>query len=156
MNVTSIGSEPSAGTGRGKRMWRLAGLGAGVAVGIAAVIALGQVGLNGQAADLQRFGLSQLLGGSGIGVTIRDVDSADVTREKLPASLGAVVDDVRADSPAAKAGIRAGDVIVSFDGEKIGAPVTSPGWSTRPPRAVRSRPPSSETVSGSTSKSRRS
>jgi serine protease Do len=119
MNVTNIGSEPSARTGRGKRMWRMAGLGAGVAVGIAAVIALGQVRVNGQAADRQRFGLSQLLGGSGIGVTIRDVDNADVTREKLPASLGAVVDDVRAESPAAKAGIRAGDVIVSFDGEKI-------------------------------------
>ena len=119
MDVTSTGSEPPAGTGRGKRIWRMAGLGAGVAVGIAAVIALGQVRVNGQAADRERFGLSQLLGGSGIGVTIRDVDSADVTREKLPASLGAVVDDVRADSPAARAGIRAGDVIVSFDGEKI-------------------------------------
>ena len=97
-----------------------AGFSAVVAVGIGAVIAIGQVRVNGQAADRQRFDWTQFVGGgSGIGVTIRDVDNADVTREKLPASLGAVVDDVRAESPAAKAGIRAGDVIVAFDGEKV-------------------------------------
>jgi serine protease Do len=47
------------------------------------------------------------------------VDAADVKREKLPAESGAVIDDVRSDSPAAKAGLKAGDVIVSFDGEKV-------------------------------------
>ena len=100
---------------------KVAGLSAAVAVGIAAIVAVGQVRVNGQAADRQRlFDFVQLAGGSsGIGVTIRDVDNADVTREKLPAGQGAVVDEVRADSPAAKAGIRAGDVIVTFDGEKV-------------------------------------
>ena len=62
---------------------------------------------------------SQILGGSGIGVSVRDVDDADLKREKLPALGGAVVEDVQTDSPAAKAGMKAGDVIVSFDGEKV-------------------------------------
>jgi C-terminal processing protease CtpA/Prc len=62
---------------------------------------------------------SQILGGSGIGVSVRDVDEADLKREKLPALGGAVVEDVQTDSPAAKAGMKAGDVIVSFDGEKV-------------------------------------
>jgi len=62
---------------------------------------------------------SQVLGGSEIGVTIRDADAADVTREKLPEAFGAVVEDVRRDSAAAKAGVRAGDVFVAFDGERI-------------------------------------
>ena len=62
---------------------------------------------------------SHILGGSGIGVSVRDVDDADLKREKLPALGGAVVEDVQTDSPAAKAGMKAGDVIVSFDGEKV-------------------------------------
>jgi serine protease Do len=49
-----------------------------------------------------------------IGVTIRDLEG-DQVRTKS----GAVVSDVREDSPAAKAGIRSGDVIVEFDGERI-------------------------------------
>jgi serine protease Do len=58
-------------------------------------------------------------GGTAIGVQVRDVDDADVKREKLSGVAGAVVEDVRADSAAAKAGMKAGDVIVSFDGERI-------------------------------------
>jgi serine protease Do len=61
----------------------------------------------------------QILGGSSVGIDVRDVDEADVKREKLPGQGGAVVQDVRSDSPAAKAGIKAGDVIVSFDGERV-------------------------------------
>lgn len=58
-------------------------------------------------------------GGSRIGVAVRDVDSADVTRQKLPAASGAVVDEVKSETPAAKAGVKAGDVVVAFDGERV-------------------------------------
>jgi S1-C subfamily serine protease len=63
----------------------------------------------------------QVLAGRGaeIGVSVRDVDDADVKREKLPSPSGAVIDEVRSESPAAKAGFRAGDVIVEFDGERV-------------------------------------
>lgn len=59
------------------------------------------------------------LAGSELGMSVRDVDRADVTRQKLPAEAGAVIDEVRSDSPAAKAGLRAADVVVEFDGEIV-------------------------------------
>ncbi len=48
-----------------------------------------------------------------IGVSVRDVEEAGEGAE------GAVVTEVRADGPAAAAGIEAGDVIVEFDGERV-------------------------------------
>lgn len=44
--------------------------------------------------------------GSSIGVTVRDSD------------LGVVIQDVRSDSPAARAGVKEGDVVTEFDGER--------------------------------------
>jgi len=46
-----------------------------------------------------------------LGVEIQDVEG--------PASRGARVEDVRDDSPAAKAGFRKGDILVRFDGEAV-------------------------------------
>jgi S1-C subfamily serine protease len=60
-----------------------------------------------------------LHGGSAIGVELRDVDEADVRREQLPALSGAVVVEVAGSSPAADAGFRAGDVVVTFDQERV-------------------------------------
>jgi membrane-associated protease RseP (regulator of RpoE activity) len=57
-----------------------------------------------------------VLGGRGveIGVSIRDLDV-----EQLTTMSGALVEDVREASPAEKAGIKKGDVIVEFDGERV-------------------------------------
>ncbi len=54
-----------------------------------------------------------MLPGSGaeIGVTVRDLD----TREQR----GAAIDQVRPGSPAERAGLRVGDVVVDFDGERV-------------------------------------
>jgi serine protease Do len=57
--------------------------------------------------------------GAQIGVEIRDVSEADATAAKLTAPAGAFVQEVRPDSPAARAGVRTGDVIVTFDGERV-------------------------------------
>ena len=46
-----------------------------------------------------------------IGVSIRDVENG--------AAAGARVEDVRKESPAAKAGVQEGDVITEFDGERV-------------------------------------
>ena len=62
---------------------------------------------------------TSLMGGSQIGVSIRDVEESDVTREKLASQAGAVIEDVRSESPAAAAGMKAGDVVVSFAGETV-------------------------------------
>lgn len=99
---------------------------AGLAVALLGVLALGVVTapvLLGQSLALRERPLVQsstsVLGGSEIGVSLRDVSQADVTREKLAGPSGAVIDEVRSDSPAAKAGFKAGDVVVSFDGERV-------------------------------------
>ncbi len=49
--------------------------------------------------------------GAELGVTVQDPDATGAT--------GAVVQDVREGSPAAKAGIRKGDIITEFDGERV-------------------------------------
>jgi serine protease Do len=48
-------------------------------------------------------------GGPEIGVTIRDGDKGE----------GVVVSDVRSESPASKAGVKSGDIIVEFDSERV-------------------------------------
>jgi serine protease Do len=57
--------------------------------------------------------------GSQIGVTIRDVEDADAKTSKLAAPTGVIIEEVADDSPASKAGLKKGDVIVEFDGERV-------------------------------------
>src|SRR5690606_23749789 len=54
--------------------------------------------------------------GPELGVTIRDRTADDAG---AAADGGAVVESVRGGSPAASAGVRAGDLILSFDGERV-------------------------------------
>jgi S1-C subfamily serine protease len=85
-------------------------------VGVLALLAAPSV--YGQRAEMPRARSLTVQAGRGaeIGVTIGDVASA----EKGPAQVsGAVVEDVQADSPAEKAGLKQGDVIVEFDGEHV-------------------------------------
>jgi hypothetical protein len=53
----------------------------------------------------------------GVGVT----PMSDQLREtfKVPENVGVMIDEVESESPAEEAGLRAGDVIVSFDGEEV-------------------------------------
>ena len=57
--------------------------------------------------------------GSYLGVGLDEVTPGTVSRLKLKAERGAIVMDVVADSPAAKAGIQKDDVIIRWDGEQI-------------------------------------
>ncbi|HJQ67526.1 MAG TPA: PDZ domain-containing protein [Blastocatellia bacterium] len=57
--------------------------------------------------------------GSYLGVGLDEVTPEAVGRLKLKAERGAVIIDVAADSPAAKAGLQKNDVIVRWDGEQI-------------------------------------
>ena len=52
--------------------------------------------------------------GAQLGVSVRDLDA-----EQAKGQSGAVVEDVRAGSAAEKAGIKKGDVIAEFDGERV-------------------------------------
>ena len=58
-------------------------------------------------------------GGSQIGVSVSDIDSEGAKRLKLPNVGGVLIEDVQEDSPASKAGIKTGDVVVEFDGERV-------------------------------------
>jgi len=58
-------------------------------------------------------------GGSHLGVNLSDLSGDDRTRLKLADERGALVKDVQRDTPAAKAGLKADDVIVRFDGETV-------------------------------------
>jgi S1-C subfamily serine protease len=51
--------------------------------------------------------------GAEIGVSVRDLEAGDRVKN------GVVVEDVRPDSPAAKAGLKQADIIVEFDGEAV-------------------------------------
>jgi serine protease Do len=100
---------------------------AGIFVVILGVLAIAVVvapSVNGQARRVQRDVVVapqiEVFGGaSTIGVTVEEVEQSDVAKYKLPAPGGAIVNDVRPSTPAEKAGVREGDVVVEFDGERI-------------------------------------
>src|SRR5206468_2061397 len=54
-----------------------------------------------------------------LGVVIQDVTPALAKQFKLKDNTGALVGDVTPKSPAEKAGIETGDVIVEFNGKKV-------------------------------------
>ena len=56
-----------------------------------------------------------ITGGSRIGVSVRDVEASD----KSKATTGVVIEAVDQESPAAKAGLKTGDIVVEFDGERV-------------------------------------
>ena len=55
--------------------------------------------------------------GNRIGVSIRDFNDDELKTGKSTA--GVIIEDVEADSPAQKAGFKAGDVVVEFDGDRV-------------------------------------
>jgi serine protease Do len=63
----------------------------------------------------------QILSGRGsqIGVSIRDVEEGDVKTSKLAAPTGVIIEEVAEDSPASRAGLKKGDVVLEFDGERV-------------------------------------
>ena len=57
--------------------------------------------------------------GSQIGVSIRDIEENDAKAGKLSQTGGVVIEDVSENSPASTAGLRKGDIVVEFDGERV-------------------------------------
>ncbi len=57
--------------------------------------------------------------GAWLGVTVSDVNSEKMKELMLPGEYGAIVESVNDDSPAAKAGVKKGDVILKFASEKV-------------------------------------
>jgi len=63
----------------------------------------------------------EVFGGRGgqIGITIRDVEESDAKNNKASGVSGVIIEEVAEQSPAAKAGLKAGDIVVEFDGERV-------------------------------------
>jgi serine protease Do len=61
----------------------------------------------------------QVFGGGRLGVSIRDTDADDLKTAKLQTPAGVVVEEVREESAAERAGFKAGDIVVEFDGERV-------------------------------------
>ncbi|MBI2188603.1 MAG: PDZ domain-containing protein [Acidobacteria bacterium] len=57
--------------------------------------------------------------GATIGVSVREVAADEVSRAKLERPGGVYVVDVREGGPAAQAGLRGGDIVATFDGERV-------------------------------------
>lgn len=92
-------------------------LGSSLSVAVALLMIAGGAS-QGHAQDrirLQDRGLVLEGVGSYIGVSIRDATPEEVRTSQ---TTGVMVEDVRQDSPAARGGLRKGDVIVDFDGER--------------------------------------
>ncbi len=96
-----------------------------VAVGLS-VLTLAGVGLvstpeaRAQAGE-RRFEIRTLLGGAGsrIGINVRNTEASEFDAVGLERPGGVVVEAVTDDSPAARSGLRAGDLILEFDGERV-------------------------------------
>jgi serine protease Do len=99
--------------------WKTAGR-RGAAVATAAVVAAfapavyGQAGAHRSVRTIEPFA-SQ---GSEIGVAVRDVDD-NSTGTTASTAAGVLIEDVTPGSPAEAAGIRKGDVILEYDGDRV-------------------------------------
>jgi serine protease Do len=57
--------------------------------------------------------------GSWIGVTVREATDDDAAKGKLAQPAGVVVESVQAGSPAARAGLQVGDLVLDYRGERV-------------------------------------
>jgi serine protease Do len=97
---------------------------AGALVGAAVIVAAFAPPLQGQAREQKAARALDILASRGlasrggeIGVSVRDVDSAKGGSGSAP--NGVLIEDVSSGSPAEKAGIKKGDLVVEFDGERV-------------------------------------
>lgn len=95
------------------RLWSLVGvLAAGVGMAVATLVAQDRSSEPQEQQERRIFTLDGR--GSQLGVSVRDLPPSDAA-----GTSGVRIDDVREDSPAAKAGVQPGDIIVEFDGERV-------------------------------------
>lgn len=58
-------------------------------------------------------------GGAYLGVALEDVRAEDVATLKLAEERGALIKEVKAETPAAKSGLKEGDVVLTYQGERV-------------------------------------
>jgi serine protease Do len=76
----------------------------------------------GQATTVKRVQAPRVFSpasGSRLGISVREVEDEDAKSGRLSTTAGVFVEEVSTGSPAEKAGLRKGDIIVEFDGERV-------------------------------------
>ena len=102
------------------KIWNTAGRRWALVTAVTTAVGFGTA-VYGQAREDRVARAFELLpgGGSEIGVSIRDVDMKDASGRGAAVPPGVLVQDVTAGSPAESAGIKKGDIVVEFDGERV-------------------------------------
>jgi len=94
-------------------------------LGTLAVLLAGAVGLAGAGEQKEKKAETKTVysvafdGHPRLGVHVSDMDAEKAQELRLPEEYGALIEKVEEDSPAAKAGLQANDVILSFAGERV-------------------------------------
>jgi serine protease Do len=103
-------------------MRRWAGVGIGALAAAALATVHGGVRADDEAVAPRRVEVVRVAGGGArLGVVLEDVRAEDVARLKLAEERGALVKEVVKGSAAEKAGLKDGDVILSYQGERVGS-----------------------------------
>jgi len=80
---------------------------------------------DGQLLEMEGPAFFETLSGKGfLGVHVLDLTGDLRTHFGVPAESGVMVSKVEADSPAARAGLQAGDIITAIDGKKLNSPMS--------------------------------
>lgn len=104
------------------RRWAGVGIGALAAAAAALATVHGGVRADDEGDGPRRVEVVRFAGGGArLGVVLEDVRAEDVARLKLAEERGALVKEVVKGSAAEKAGLKDGDVILSFQGERVGS-----------------------------------
>ena len=104
------------------RRWAGVGIGALAAAVAAQATVHGRVRADDEVDAPRRVEVVRFAGGGArLGVVLEDVRAEDVGRLKLAEERGALVKEVVKGSAAEKAGLKDGDVILSYQGERVGS-----------------------------------
>ncbi len=98
-------------------MTRWMGWGAGAVALAAALMTVSSAPVS--ASDKRRVEILRIGGGARLGVVLEDVKSEDLGRLGLSEERGALVKEVEGESPAEKAGLKDGDLILRYQGENV-------------------------------------
>ena len=101
------------------KSWKSVALATGLAGALGLAVSVGSTAYaqtRPRAAVAPRADVFTLGGGGRIGVTVRDLEAEDL---KGKVASGVAIDTVDEDSPASKAGLKSGDIVVEFDGERV-------------------------------------
>ena len=101
-----------------KKLFGSAGASAAAAVLSAAITAAVMTAVQPAHAQDSRV-IVRSFGAASIGISIRDVTGEDAVKAKMAQPSGVYVESVVEGSPASKAGLQAGDIVVDFDGERV-------------------------------------